>query len=163
MVMPHLESGQWRFLTIHIGLYRSALYGERQLPIGVIASHFLGRDVVCMYDCPRTWIAIAELNHTGLWLQGSIEPCQCMRCVSSQFDLDDMPHCAPPPGTLARQINKIRILVTGELRPAATEVTQVSFCRLELHARRDVALDLDARLINFEQSASPLVVNTDKR
>jgi hypothetical protein len=44
-----------------------------------------------------------------------------------------------------------------------TLVTQVSFWRLKLHARRGVALDFEARLVNFEQSAGPLALNTDKR
>jgi hypothetical protein len=64
-----------------------------QLPVGVIASHLMSRDVVCMHDCPRTRIAVAEQNHPGFRLEGSVEPRQSVRCGSSQFDLDDVPHC----------------------------------------------------------------------
>jgi hypothetical protein len=47
-----------------------------------------------MHDGPRTWIAIAEKNHTRLRLQGGVEPRQGVRRASSQFDLDNAVHCA---------------------------------------------------------------------
>jgi len=161
------SSLQWEadmhFLALHIRLCRSALYGDRQPPIGVIASHFLSRDVVGMHNGPRTWIAVAVQNHTGLRLQGSVEPCQCMRCVSSQFDLDDMTHCAPPEsGPLGKQDPDQDCRVS--FRPAGDRESQrCGSVDSRLHARGDVALNLDVRLINFEQSASPLALNTYKR
>jgi hypothetical protein len=47
-----------------------------------------------MHNGPRAVIVIVEQNHTGLRLQGGIEPRQRVRGVSSYLDLDEMFHYA---------------------------------------------------------------------
>jgi hypothetical protein len=68
---------------------------------------FLGCDVVCMHNGPRPGIAVAEQNHTGFWLEGSVEPCEGVRRASSQFDLDHAVHCASTGRKVARQVGKV--------------------------------------------------------
>jgi hypothetical protein len=47
-----------------------------------------------MHDGPRARVTFAEKNHARFRLQGSVEPRQRMRGVSSQFDLDGVFHYA---------------------------------------------------------------------
>jgi len=66
-----------------------------QLPVCVDVLRFLRRNGVCMHDSPQAWIVFANKNHARPRLQSSIKPCQRVRCVGSQFDLDDVFHYAP--------------------------------------------------------------------
>jgi hypothetical protein len=73
-----------------------ALYSIANPPIRVDIPHCLSRDAVCVHDGPRAWIVFAEKDHARLRLQGSVEPCQRVRGVSLQFDLDDVIHMHSP-------------------------------------------------------------------
>ncbi len=53
------------------------------LPVCVDVAHFLRRDAVCMHDGPRARIVFAAKNHARFRLQGSVEPRQRVRGVSS--------------------------------------------------------------------------------
>jgi hypothetical protein len=64
---------------------------------------------------------------------------------------------------MGRQANQIQIKIAGELSTCSDrESHKFRSVDSNVTARRDVALDLNARLINFEQSASPHALNTDK-